>query len=121
MNFPTRTRLIRILFTESAEFSLVSAVPDPLPRTTSRPSSVRERTAPSASATAGSGAVLLDPDASRHRRLRHLRPEDPAEFGQAIAIAKGTPANPLTEPEDLFDAKIVGVTPQAESLGIRPA
>ncbi len=44
----------------------------------------------------------------------------PAEFGQAIAIARGTPANPLTEPEDLFDAKIVGVTPQAEALGITP-
>src|SRR3954454_12578235 len=43
----------------------------------------------------------------------------PAEFGQAIAIAKGTPTNPLTEPEDLLDARIVGVTPQAESLGIR--
>src|SRR5688572_23821321 len=43
----------------------------------------------------------------------------PAEFGQAIAIAKGTPARPLTEPEDLFDAKIVGVTPQAESYGVR--
>ena len=43
-----------------------------------------------------------------------------AEFGQAIAIAKGTPANPLVEPEDLFDARIVGVTPQAESLGVRP-
>jgi catechol 2,3-dioxygenase-like lactoylglutathione lyase family enzyme/uncharacterized protein YunC (DUF1805 family) len=42
----------------------------------------------------------------------------PAEFGQAIAIARGTPANPLTEPEDLFGAKIVGVTPRAESLGI---
>ena len=43
----------------------------------------------------------------------------PAEFGQAIAIAKGTPAHPLTEPEDLLGAKIVGVTPQAETLGIR--
>src|SRR5262245_38780938 len=42
----------------------------------------------------------------------------PTEFGQAIAIAKGTPANPLVEPEDLLDAKIVGVTPQAEALGI---
>lgn len=41
-----------------------------------------------------------------------------AEFGQAIAIAKGTPDNPLVIPEDLLDAKIVGVTPQAESLGI---
>ena len=42
----------------------------------------------------------------------------PAEFNQAIAIAKGTPACPLTEPEDLLDAKIVGVTPRAESYGI---
>lgn len=43
----------------------------------------------------------------------------PAEFDQAIAIAKGTPSNPLCEPEDLFDAKIVGCTPQAEQLGIK--
>ena len=42
----------------------------------------------------------------------------PAEFGQAIAIARGTPANPLTEPEDLLEAKIVGCTPKAEALGI---
>ena len=42
-----------------------------------------------------------------------------AEFGQAIAIAKGTPARPLVEPEDLFGAKIVGVTPQAEALGTK--
>ena len=42
-----------------------------------------------------------------------------AEFGQAIAIAKGTPANPLVEPEDLFDAKIVDATPQAKELGIK--
>lgn len=41
-----------------------------------------------------------------------------AEFGQAIAIAKGTPQCPLVEPEDLFDAKIVDLTPQAEALGI---
>lgn len=43
----------------------------------------------------------------------------PAEFGQAIAIAKGTPANPLTEPEDLLEAKIVGCTPKAYALGIQ--
>ncbi len=42
----------------------------------------------------------------------------PAEFGQAIAIAKGTPENPLTDPEDLFDAKIVDCTPRAKELGI---
>ena len=43
-----------------------------------------------------------------------------AEFGQAIAIAKGTPENPLTEPEDLLDAKIVGATPKATAAGITP-
>ncbi len=42
----------------------------------------------------------------------------PAEFGQAIAIAKGTPDCPLVEPEDLYEAKIVGCTPKAESFGI---
>jgi catechol 2,3-dioxygenase-like lactoylglutathione lyase family enzyme/uncharacterized protein YunC (DUF1805 family) len=44
--------------------------------------------------------------------------ETPAEFGQAIAIAKGTPACPLVEPEDLLEARIVGITPQAGALGI---
>jgi len=44
--------------------------------------------------------------------------ETPAEFGQAIAIARGTPQVPLVEPEDLLDAKIVGRTPQAAALGI---
>ena len=41
------------------------------------------------------------------------------EFGQAIAIAKGTPENPLVEPEDLFEAKIVDLTPKAKELGIQ--
>ncbi len=40
------------------------------------------------------------------------------EFGQAIAIAKGTPENPLVEPEDLYDAKIVGITAKAAEFGI---
>jgi uncharacterized protein YunC (DUF1805 family) len=44
--------------------------------------------------------------------------ETPAEFGQAIAIAKGTPENPLVEPEDLYEATIVGLTPQAAQLGV---
>ena len=44
--------------------------------------------------------------------------DTPAEFGQAIAIAKGTPENPLSEPEDLFEAKIVGATPRAMEIGI---
>ena len=42
-----------------------------------------------------------------------------AEFGQAVAIARGTPQKPLVEPEDLFDATIVEATPQAKALGIQ--
>jgi uncharacterized protein YunC (DUF1805 family) len=42
-----------------------------------------------------------------------------AEFGQAVAIARGTPEHPLVDPEDLFDAKIVDATPQAKDLGIQ--
>ena len=41
------------------------------------------------------------------------------EFGQAIAIARGTPENPLVNPEDLFEAKIVDLTPHARDLGIQ--
>jgi len=41
------------------------------------------------------------------------------EFGQAIAIARGTPAKPLVDPEDLFTAKIVDLTPKAVELGIK--
>ncbi len=43
-----------------------------------------------------------------------------AEFGQAIAIARGTPEKPLVDPEDLFEARIVDLTPQARALGIEP-
>jgi uncharacterized protein YunC (DUF1805 family) len=46
--------------------------------------------------------------------------ETAAVFGHAIAIARGTPAHPLTEPEDLLEAKIVGCTPQAAARGIHP-
>ena len=42
----------------------------------------------------------------------------PTEFGQAIAIAKGTPQQPLTYPEDLLDSKIVDCTPRAKEMGI---
>jgi len=41
-----------------------------------------------------------------------------AKFDQAIAIARGTPENPLVEPEDLLDARIVESTPLAKSFGI---
>ena len=42
-----------------------------------------------------------------------------AEFGQAVAIARGTPQKPLVNPEDLLDAKIVEATPMAKGLGIQ--
>lgn len=42
-----------------------------------------------------------------------------AEFGQAVAIARGTPQNPLVNPEDLFDAKIVDATPLAKEYGVQ--
>jgi uncharacterized protein YunC (DUF1805 family) len=42
-----------------------------------------------------------------------------AEFDMAVAIAKGTPENPLVEPEDLFNAKIVNLTPKAKDCGIK--
>lgn len=40
-------------------------------------------------------------------------------FGQAVAIARGTPENPLCEPEDLFQARIVEASRQAQELGVR--
>lgn len=43
-----------------------------------------------------------------------------SEFGMAVAIARGTPANPLVEPEDLYPAKIVAVSEPARQLGIEP-
>lgn len=41
-----------------------------------------------------------------------------AEFDMAFAIAKGTPGSPLVEPEDLFNAKIINLTPKAKDFGI---
>src|SRR5262245_1192291 len=42
----------------------------------------------------------------------------PGELGHAIAIARGTPQNPLVNPGDLLDAKIVDATGPAKKLGI---
>jgi uncharacterized protein YunC (DUF1805 family) len=39
-------------------------------------------------------------------------------FGMAVAIARGTPENPLREPEDLYGARVVGVSEAAAELGI---
>ena len=40
-------------------------------------------------------------------------------FGQAVAVARGTPQRPLAEPEDLLEARIVELTSQAAALGVR--
>jgi uncharacterized protein YunC (DUF1805 family) len=40
-------------------------------------------------------------------------------FGQAVAIARGTPEKPLCEPEDLFHARIVEASRQAQDLGVQ--
>lgn len=40
------------------------------------------------------------------------------EFDMAFAIAKGTPDNPLREPEDLYEARIVACSNAASELGI---
>jgi len=39
--------------------------------------------------------------------------------GLAVAIARGTPAKPLCEPEDLYEAKILEVSNAAEKLGVK--
>jgi uncharacterized protein YunC (DUF1805 family) len=41
-------------------------------------------------------------------------------FSMSFAIARGTPEHPLCEPEDLFDARIVGVSAAAHCQGVRP-
>ncbi|MGD9721849.1 MAG: DUF1805 domain-containing protein [Pirellulales bacterium] len=41
------------------------------------------------------------------------------EFNLAVAIARGTPAVPLCEPEDLFAARILEVSQAAEKLGVK--
>jgi uncharacterized protein YunC (DUF1805 family) len=41
------------------------------------------------------------------------------EFNLAVAIARGTPAKPLRDPEDLFEAKILEVSQAAEKLGVK--
>ena len=45
--------------------------------------------------------------------------ETAAEFGQAIAICKGTPEVPLVEPEDLYESLIVNATTRAREMGIQ--
>jgi uncharacterized protein YunC (DUF1805 family) len=41
-----------------------------------------------------------------------------SEFGLVVAVARGTPANPLCEPEDLLKARVAEVSEPARRLGI---
>jgi uncharacterized protein YunC (DUF1805 family) len=94
-------------------------VNDPLPRTTSRPIQFQNGRALGISNRwrQGQYCVILTEAGLVGCGIYDVRTA--AEFGQAVAIARGTPQKPLVEPEDLFDAKIVEATPQARELGVR--
>jgi uncharacterized protein YunC (DUF1805 family) len=94
-------------------------VSDMLPRTTSRPIQFRNGSAIGVSNRwrQGQYCVLLTEAGLVGCGIYDLKTA--AEFGQAVAIARGTPQQPLVEPEDLLDAKIAAATPQARALGVR--
>jgi uncharacterized protein YunC (DUF1805 family) len=94
-------------------------VNDPLPRTTSRPLQFKNGRAIGVSNRwrQGQYCVILTEVGLVGCGIYDTKTA--AEFGQAVAIARGTPQAPLTEPEDLFDAKIVDATPRARELGVR--
>src|SRR4051812_5217629 len=92
---------------------------DPLPRTTHRPLQFEHGTAIGLSPRWEKGQYCSILTAAGIVGCGIYDLKTPAEFDQAIAIARGTPASPLTEPEDLFDARIVGVTPRAAAHGVR--
>jgi uncharacterized protein YunC (DUF1805 family) len=92
---------------------------DPLPRTISRPLQFRNGCAVGISNRWRNGqyCVILTEAGLVGCGIYDVKTA--AEFGQAVAIARGTPQNPLVDPEDLFDAKIVDATPQAKQLGVQ--
>jgi len=103
---------------ESAEGTAMATTVGPLPRTTSRLLRFAGGTAIGISNRWHQGQYCAILTEAGIVGCGIYSMETPAHFGQAIAIAKGTPAHPLTEPEDLFDAKIVEATPQALALGV---
>lgn len=90
----------------------------PLPQHTTRELKFRNGTALGISNkwTGGQYCSLLTPAGIVGCGIYDLRVA--AEFNQAIAIARGTPANPLVEPEDLLTANIVDCTPLAKRYGV---
>jgi uncharacterized protein YunC (DUF1805 family) len=94
-------------------------VTDPLPRTISRPLQFRNGCAIGISNRwhLGQYCTILTEAGLVGCGIYDVKTA--AEFGQAVAIARGTPQKPLVNPEDLFDARIVDATPQAKELGIQ--
>jgi uncharacterized protein YunC (DUF1805 family) len=93
-------------------------VNDPLPRTTTRPIQFRNGSAIGISNRWQKGQYCTILTQAGLVGCGIYDVKTAAEFGQAVAIARGTPQKPLVEPEDLFEAKIVDATPQAKNLGI---
>jgi uncharacterized protein YunC (DUF1805 family) len=91
---------------------------DPLPRTISRPIQFRNGSAIGISNRWYQGQYCTILTEAGLVGCGIYDCKTAAEFGQAVAIARGTPQNPLVNPEDLLDAKIVDATPQAKALGI---
>jgi uncharacterized protein YunC (DUF1805 family) len=94
-------------------------VNDPLPRTISRPLQFKNGCAIGLSNRwrQGQYCVILTEAGLVGCGIYDVKTA--AEFGQAVAIARGTPLKPLIDPEDLFDARIVDATPQAKALGVQ--
>jgi uncharacterized protein YunC (DUF1805 family) len=92
---------------------------DAIPRTTSRPLQFANGSAIGISNRwhKGQYCTILTPAGLVGCGIYDIKTA--AEFGQAAAIARGTPQHPLVEPEDLFEARIVEATPQALALGVR--
>src|SRR5439155_24817294 len=89
---------------------------DPLPRTISRPIQFRNGCAVGISNRwrQGQYCVILTEAGLVGCGIYDIKTA--AEFGQAVAIARGTPQRPLVNPEDLLEARIVDATPQAQAL-----
>ena len=92
---------------------------DPLPRTISRPLQFKNGCATGISNRWRKGQYCMILTEAGLVGCGIYDIKTAAEFGQAVAIARGTPQNPLVNPEDLFDAKIVDATPLAKELGIQ--
>ena len=92
---------------------------EPLPRTISRPLQFRNGCAIGISNRWQHGQYCTILTAAGLVGCGIYDVKTAAEFGQAVAIVRGTPQKPLVDPEDLFTAKIVDATPQVQALGIR--